>query len=199
MESLWSEIATLGPLAMAGLGIAVSLIYNLPRRKERWYFVIAFLACGVLTWKAQDIDRKQLIASLAYEARGGDSYCYFHLNIDDRTPAVGPWQLFMHGVGSVSDMNYWISPAWTTTDGKQPEYGSLDYRKLGTRPCPNGVRATDRTLPGPGEYRIEFDAANGHWDEIIKISVVDGKVKQEMKVTTDKGKLLNDTAISEAK
>ena len=59
-------------------------------------------------------------------------------------------------------------------------------------PCFEGARATTRTLPKPGDYRVEFDALNGHWDEIINIAVVDGKLTQHIRVATNKGKVLRD-------
>src|SRR5690242_15982199 len=47
-----AEIAvTFGPTVLAGMGIAVALIPNLPRRPERWIWVVAFVIVGgIVSW-----------------------------------------------------------------------------------------------------------------------------------------------------
>src|SRR5260370_35761470 len=107
MEIPWDKIANADPTVMAVCGAIVPFIPNINNRKEKGYCLVGFIALGIITLTAQDIDRKQLIPTYAYDARGGESYCYFPLNIDERTSISAPYQLFMPVVGRVSDSTYW--------------------------------------------------------------------------------------------
>jgi len=123
---------------------------------------------------------------------GGEHYSYFKILPADAKDLTGRFQLWMIAVGGpVFDLNYWIS-SLPSKGASDPTYGSLDVRKPVIQIVHEGGHAWDRALP-VGEYLIEFDAKNGHWNEILKIFVEDGQLKQSIKVVGFNGKPLRDS------
>ena len=98
LESAAEIIVTFGSLALTILGVVVSIIPNLARRRERWLFVAAFVAIGAVV---SAVNYSQLRSSNMMQqevwgaATGGNNAPYFELKksvteIEARVSIVNP-------------------------------------------------------------------------------------------------------------
>lgn len=95
--------------------------------------------------------------------------------------------------GIVKDLNYWVCPASSKGSMDNPGYMSLDFRKPHLLTIHGGGPfATDRVFP-EGEYLIQFDDTNGHWDEWLTVYQENGELRQHILVKNRKGRILHET------
>jgi hypothetical protein len=192
---LWAGIAIFAACAFV-------LLIDLVRPGGRVLFlagmgagVALFIGCAIAivfeepTQGEQNVVALSLAQQVADAITGGKSFCYFKVmpslvkNLDE------PFQWWIQATGNVYEVNYWVSPASAKRDSNDPAYYSLDVRKPLHQIIYKGVRAWDRAY-GANEFFIDFDAKNGHWLELLKISIVDGKLAQHITVFNDKGQVI---------
>ena len=72
-------LSTYGALILAAMGVIVSVIPNLARRIERWWWVAAFLIFGaaVSTANYYELHSSNKLQTEMWENTGGDNFCYF--------------------------------------------------------------------------------------------------------------------------
>jgi len=188
IERLLNVFAVFGPVVLAGMGIFIALWPPNPDGNARYYWLGAFIAIGLAS--AIGTYRVSISKSdLSEMILGGEHFCYFKIRPTDAANLEGPFQLWMIAPdGPVYDLNSWISPA-SAASASDPAYGSLDVRKPLVPIVHEGGHAWDKTLP-LGEYLIEFDAKNGHWNEVLRIFVRQGKLTQSIRVVGFGHKLL---------
>jgi hypothetical protein len=186
MARFWDFVNACGPIALALMGAAIALWPQTAEGDARLIWAGAFIFVGAVSvtaaFRSSDLLNRLII--------GGKNFCYFKIRLPDVTDRAGPFQLWMIAPkGPVFDVNYWISPA-SAKGANDPAYGSLDVRKRLHTIIHEGGRAWDKLL-GEGDYLIEFDAKNGHWNERLRIFVdATGELKQTIKIVGLGGKTL---------
>ncbi len=120
-----------------------------------------------------------------------NNYAYFKLE-DNAQVNSGLVKLWLDSSGPVFTVNYWISNASAKHNANDPAYWSVDHRKPLIPIINPNTKEIERSLP-VGDYIIEFDGLNGHWDESLSIYMENGKPKQKIRVTNSKGELLYDS------
>jgi hypothetical protein len=191
MIDLLFDILTVGgPIVLGVMGATMALWPPSVEGNTRFYWFAAFVLVGVISAIASLRELRSshsLKGELAGMITGGDNFCFFKTQLAGAKDLTGPFQLWMFAPqGPVYDVNYWIAPAHPKD---RDDYGSLDVRKpLHTIVHAGGI-AWDRALP-KGEYSIDFDAKNGHWNGYLRIFAEDGKLKQSIKVIGRDGRVL---------
>ena len=89
--------------------------------------------------------------------------------------------------GIVREVNYWISQA----SKNDPGYWALDQRKPPVT-IHGGAFITDRAFPA-GDYLIEIDDSNGHWNEWFRVYSQDGQLRQHILIRNPKGEVIFET------
>jgi hypothetical protein len=186
MARLWDFVNACGPVALALMAAALALWPRWAEGNARFIWAISFLVVGAICTAAAFRSSNYLSDLIT----GGENYCYFKIRLADAGDLSGPFQLWMIAPkGPVYEMNYWISPA-SAKGASDPAYGSLDVRKPLHTIIHEGGHAWDKAL-GEGDYLIEFDAKNGHWNERLRIFVdATGELKQTIKIAGFGGKTL---------
>jgi hypothetical protein len=126
-------------------------------------------------------------------AQTKNNFVYMRLVDDEPLLPGGPYKLHLiSSPGPVFSVAYWISPGAAHRNAKDPRYWSVDHPKpLIPLLRPDSNEWIDR-LPS-GDFIIEIDALNGHWNEYLTLTAVDGNVKQSIKVVTNEGEVFYDT------
>jgi hypothetical protein len=145
---------------------------------------------------ARKLSRQQ--QAMVDALKGVGHFFYFALTSDKpvgNSPAGSPlYQWYtIAPKGIVRELNYWISPS-KVIGGKTRDdsYMSLDFRKPALMTIHGGSFASDRVFP-EGEYLIEFDDSNWHWDEWLTVYTKDGKLRQHILVKSGTGETLHET------
>ncbi len=185
----WDSLNLGLPIVLSVMGAAMALWPPSMDSKGRIFWACSFLVVGGIAWIAALQSSNSLKDDLTEMFTGGDNYCYFKIRLADAANLTGPFQLWMIAPkGPVFDLNFWISPA-SAKGADDPAYKSLDVRKPLNPIIHSGGHAWDRVLD-QGEYLIEFDAKNGHWDEILRIFADGQKLRQTIKIVGLGGKTL---------
>jgi hypothetical protein len=183
-HAIFNVINILGPIVLGLMGAIIALWPPATNGNAKTFWFAGFVAIGLIT----ALSAYALKDDLNEMIMGGWHFCYFKTVPSEAKNVNGPFQLWLVAPdGPVFDVNYWVSEAGTTA--KDPGYWSLDQRKQLLPIIHDGGHAWDRVLPA-GNYRIEFDARNGHWVEDLKIAVNDAKITQTIRVVGFGDKLL---------
>jgi len=153
-------ISSLGLIILAGLGIFVALIPNLPHRIERRYFVGAFIIVGLLTWRADVVAKRVLVDALT----GGENFCFLAIQTPQTAAESYAMRLVNNGPGQVFKVAIGIYPL--TENGQEVDEGHWSAPVDIVYPTVVNQRLA---LP-PGQYRIDFKAMNGSWQEFISLT-----------------------------
>lgn len=120
-----------------------------------------------------------------------NNFAYFKLDDDARPNTDGMAELWLHSSGPVFTINYWISDMVAQRNANDPRYWSIDQRKPLIAIADPTQKVFKRALP-VGNYIIEFDALNGHWNEYLSIYLENGKLKQKIHITNSNGAIIYD-------
>jgi hypothetical protein len=130
--------------------------------------------------------------------KGVGNFFYFALT-DDKVVGVSPNGKLLYQwytiapKGIVRDLNYWVSPASANGTMGNPGYLDFDFNKPRLLTIHGGGPfASDRAYP-EGEWLIQYDDSNGHWDEWFTVYRNDGQLRQHILVKNIKGETLHET------
>jgi hypothetical protein len=166
-DTLPELLATLGPIALAAMGVVVSVIPNLARRNERWLWVGAFLLVGAVVSAANwyELHTANVMQHDIWESEtGGDNFAYF----DAKQSPSGSAHLVIVNPGNVPIYDF-------RTDILEMENASgihdistmkvIPIRLDEVRP---GTTEIEPRLTGKS-YWATMTARNGHFFEILDI------------------------------
>jgi hypothetical protein len=142
---------------------------------------------------ATEITPEAILATLEAQRKAiigetRNNSAYFKV-ADDTQNGSDLIKLQLDATGPVFTANYWISNASAKRNANDAAYWSVDQRKPLIPVITPNNKSIERSLP-VGDYVIEFDALNGHWDQYLSIFYENGKLKQKIRVADSKGKLL---------
>jgi hypothetical protein len=127
---------------------------------------------------------------IAQELKGGNSFCYFSVYTSNLKNLKGPFELSLTATGNLHGMWYWPYLASTKpTNDRSDPYWSLKAYQQPPVDVPEGTVLSGMALP-LGEYKFDFVAANGKWFEELKFYILNGEMKQNIKVTDAKGRVI---------
>ncbi len=130
----------------------------------------------------------ELQSSVLAGVTGEGNFPYLRVVLSDRIPLAGPVPIYMavEGGGPVYDLQSWISPGSANRNADDSDYwnGYGFYRPIVYK---SGVNLG--LLP-IGEWWVETETRNAHWEQFIRIYVEDGQIKQESTVKDEKGNVI---------
>jgi hypothetical protein len=173
-----AEIAVAtGPILLTGMGIAVALIPNLARRRERLWWVAAFLIVGTpvaaFTWYEMH-SASQFQKQVLGELTGGDNYCYVVTFPVERNGNVLRIGLKKNAPGPLFEVAGMIWKA-DAAPGARPE--AINQFNIPT--MNEMVQGFDDFLT-EGEYTVRIITRNMQIIQTINIKRVNGVLVSEM-------------------
>jgi hypothetical protein len=175
-----------GPVVLAALGIAVTELS--PKGRARLVWFGAFILVSVVTISASVVDSlgtDERITQVWEQMTGGENYVVIKANESDMKARKDELRFEIGSTGPMPEVRYWIHPASTKGDANNPDY--YKYRDKGggifqARGKVGGLMGIAFPI---GSYRIEMDAANGHYVEHLNIFEFNGQIVQTIDVIKD--------------
>jgi hypothetical protein len=169
-----------GPIALAALGLFVT---NRSRiRQERRLWLVAFGLIALVTVGASVIESTgtdQRLNQVWEQLTGGENYVIIKASEEDMKARREMLRFEISSTGPLPEVRYWIHPASTKGDAKNPDYWKFRDKGGGGifvfRGKVGGLMGNEFPL---GSYRIEMDAPNGHYVEYLNIFEFNGQLVQ---------------------
>lgn len=169
-----------GPIVLAALGIAVTELSPKGRARWIWYGVFTLVSVATIAASVVDsLDNDQRVTQIWEQMTGGENYVIIKANESDMRARTEQFRFEISSTGPMPEVRYWIHPASTKGDANNPDY--YKFREMGgggifqARGKVGGLMGIAFPI---GSYRIEMDAANGHYVQLLNIFEFNGQIVQ---------------------
>lgn len=168
------EIASAGLILLGVMGVFVSLIYNITRRKQRWVWAAGFVVIAVVAWHAEKTASQKQENKLT----GGNNFAFLSIRPPETNTGPHFLRITNNGTGPIYQVS--IGFHRLAADGTQ-----LSEEWTPPYPIVYVVTANISASIAVGNYRFDFKARNGDWQEFLKLSEADGFLKEKIEVRRD--------------